>query len=178
MPTHSLIFFLQTVFLSSSFGQRKKTNLFNFYVQMAKTFQVCFRLQNMHEQDNNSVNKEYLIDNHLLYLHVFHLTTCNWNLILWIVASSTQVKYTSIQNCSVSKEPVQNDVKYWINDSNYFFKKCSRTKFCKVCFYFVWFLSIYNTLSILASTVRIRFMDKSSTHCSFFDEINEGNSCF
>lgn len=64
MPTHSLIFFLQTVFLSSSFGQRKRTNLFHFYVQMAKTFQVCFCLQNLHEHDNNSVNKEYLINNH------------------------------------------------------------------------------------------------------------------
>lgn len=143
MPTHSLIFFLQTVFLSSSFGQRKKTNLFNFYVQMAKTFQVCICLQNIHEHVDNSVNKEYLIDNHWLYLHVFHLT--NWNLILLIVASLPPVNYyTSINNsCSESKEPVQNDVEYLINDSNYFFKKCSRIKFCKVCFYFEWFSFIF-----------------------------------
>lgn len=60
-----------------------------------------------------------------------------------VSASSPQVKYTSIQNCSVPKEPVKNDVEYWISDT---------------------------------STVRIRFMDKSSTNCSFFDEINEGSA--
>lgn len=54
-----------------------------------------------------------------------------------VSASLLEVNYTFINDsCSKPKEPVQNDVEYGIIDSNYSFKKCSRTKFCKGCFYF------------------------------------------
>lgn len=134
----------------------------------------------------NNVNKNVIerIFNwsSLIILTCISLYLLKYDMILWTVASQLPVNYNSINNnCSEPVELVQNDVEYWISESNYFFSNVLEQNFANLfCFFFhfEWSPSLYFTLSIVDSTILIRFMDNSSKNCNFFDQIpvDEGNT--